>query len=332
MVAKKINTRKLFITLGILVVLLAYFIIVELPRKPDEEEKDRIFQFVLADVNKFEIIKNDSIIEVERMINDWRISKPRVLSASKIDVDAYISDIKDLIIEKVVGENLPDLAVYGLDKPKLILNVFTGKGKNQKMYRLSIGNQNPDFSGFYAKLENDPRLVILENFTESIIDKDVFYFRDKDIFKVKVTDVKEIDLSLDKTRYRLQREEGPWRLTKPVIKTNLKEEQVTRILLPLSELKARKYYDGPLKVSLAQTSLLFPPITIRLKADRSYTLTVGNEVKNEGVYYAKWTDNDLIFSIDKMIIDDLKKNMVELTMIEKEDKTMPVSQTNGGKQ
>ncbi len=316
MVAKKVNPKKLLITLGIFMVLLTYFIIFELPRKTKEEEKKRIFHFVHADVNKFEIIKKDYMIEVERIGNNWRITKPRELPASKIDVDAFISDVRDLYIEKVIGKNLPDLSQYGLDAPKLVLKLWLGKGKKQQLLVLNVGNQNPDKSGYYSKLENNPEVVLLENFTESVIDKDLFYFRDKDVFKVKQNEIEEFKIALANELYNAKREKNIWKLLKPVSKTNLKEESINKILISLAELKIKKFYDEgeKKKINIANAGLISPDIKIEIidKSKKSYVLYIGKEVKNQNAYYAKKKGKDLIFSIDKYIINDLKKDLEKL--------------------
>lgn len=314
MATKKVNANRLIITLGIFVVLLSYFIIFELPRKEKEEEKKKIFHFVHADVNKFEITKKDSVIALERIGNKWRITKPRKLPASKLDVDAFISDVRDLYIEKIIGKNLPDLSLYGLDQPKLILKLWIGKGKKQQLLTLKVGNQNPDKSGYYSKLENSPEVVLLENFTESVIDKDLFYFRDKDVFKLKQNEIIKFKVAIAGEIYEAERKDNMWNLVKPISKPNLKDEDVNRVLLPVSDLKVKKFYDGDEKVSIALTGLISPDIKIDIidKSRNQYILYIGKEVKNEGAYYAKREGEDLIFSIDKYIINDLKKDLAKL--------------------
>jgi len=320
MATKKVSSKKLLITLGIFAVLLAYFIIFELPREEKEEEKKKIFHFVHADVNKFEITKKDSVIEVERIGNEWRITKPRKLPASKMDVDAFISDVRDLYIEKIIGKNLPDLSLYGLDKPKLILKLWLGKGKNQQMLTLKVGNQNPDKSGYYSKLENSPEVVLLENFTESVIDKELFYFRDKDVFKVKQNEIIKFKITLAGEIYEAERKDKIWNLVKPISKPDLKDEDVNKVLLPVSDLRVKKFYDGDEKVSIAKTGLISPDIKIEIidESKKQYILYVGKEVKNQSAYYAKREGEDLIFSIDKYIINDLKKDLAKLR--EREEK------------
>jgi len=331
MVEKTKYVKKILTLLLFFIILLLYFLIFELPRKEKEEEKQKIFHFVHSDVIKFELYKTNSVIEVERILNDWRINKPRELPASKMDVDSFLADVRDLKIEKVVGKNLPDLSIFGLALPRFQLKLYLKKEKGEEALVLKVGNQNPDKSGFYAKLENSPEVYILENFTESILDKDLHYFRDKDIFKIKESEVKIINITYSNENFEISKDEkNIWKLTRPVIKTNLKEEEVNKILIPILDLKSKKFYDECKKISLYEAGINSPFVKIYLtdKKLNKYGILVGKEDKENYGYYAKKIDSEIIFTIDKYIINDMKDILANLKKVEENNSSTNTSVSN----
>jgi len=314
MATKKVNKKNVFIMLGLFVLLLAYFLIFEANRKPEEKSKNYIFHFIQANVNQFEITTAKKVIAVERLANKWRITKPRELDASKMDVDAFLSDVKSLYIQKVIGKNLPNLEEYGLSAPKIVLKLWLGSGNKKEMLTLKVGNQNLDKSGYYAKLENSPEVLLLENFTESILDKDLFYFRDKDLCKIKANDIYGIKVKLNNENYELARKENKWNLLQPISKTNLTDEEINQIITPVADLRIKNFYDEDNKIDVSDTGLISPDITIDIfdKNKKSVKLFVGKETKDKDGYYVKRDGSEVVVSIDKKIVDDLKSNLTKL--------------------
>ncbi len=313
MAKKKISRKKLFILLGIFIALLAYVLIFETGEK--EEKKNPLFEFVIAEVNKFEITREKEIIEVGRKGNTWEIIKPVNLPASREDVDAFLSDVKDLEYERVIGKNLPDLKPYGLDKPKITFKIWTGSGKNQKLYTLLIGNQNPAKTGFYVKFKNRPELLLAENYTESVFSKELYYFRDKDIFKITATDIKEFEIVTRTNVYKCIKKEENWFLEKPVTNSSVKEGDVMQILTSIVDLKVRKFFDIKNKVNIIETGLLSPAIKIKLRekdTNKLYQLNIGREIKEDYTYYAKLEGDKKIISVDKYTVEDILKNLEKL--------------------
>ena len=323
MATKKINKKNLYIALGAFVLLLAYVIIFGTEQTSNEKKKKKkLFNYVIADVSKFEIQRPDSVITVEREGNNWFITKPRQLPASSSDVESYLIDVKDLSIERELGKDIADLSPYGLDNPKYVLKIWLGTGKDAKLLTLKIGNQNPDKSGFYAKLENRPSLFLLETLAETTIDKQLFYFRNKDIFKVDVNNINEIIVKNDKYEYKLEKVDGNWQMKSPVVSSNIKEADSTKILTTISDLKVKSYYDGKNKVSLVDAAVLNPSVKIVLidNNKKEYVLNIGTEVKNKSEYYGRRDDEDLIFGVDKYTIDNLQKDLLNLKKNIEEEK------------
>ena len=300
--AKMIN-RKIVIFTILFGILLVYFLVFEKRIKKKESKKNNIFQYVIADVKKFTIEKHDETIEVERILNDWIIKKPGGLPGSKIDIDSYLSDIKDLQKIKVIGKNITNIKPFGLNKPKIIYKIWI----SDQLLTLKLGNQNPDHSGHYAKFENQPEVLLLEPVAESTIDKELFYFRNKEIFSMNAEDAKSCLIKVDKKKYHFKYRDEKWIMELPVKFENLQEIDIRNLIGKIIDINIKKSFDNDKKNSIVSTGLISPDKNIKMidNENKITILNIGKEIKDELQYYAKLDNKSLIFAVDKNIIDDV---------------------------
>jgi len=302
MAQTKINIKPIIFTF-LFILLLVYFLVFEKKIEEKDKRKNNIFTYVIADVKKFAVEKKGNLIEVERILNNWRINKPRELPGSKTDIDSYLQDVRDLQKLKTITEEPKDLKIYGLHTPKIIFKVWT----TDKLLVLNIGDQNPDQSAYYAQFEDQSEVFLLELITESTIDKDLYYFRNKEIFTLSVDDVKECLIKSDKKRYVLKKENDIWKMEKPVVFDNPQEIDIKNLIGEIIDINIQKFYDNRKEINLANTSLLSPLKIIKIidNQNKIYILYIGKEIKDEVEYYAKLHNNKMIFAVDKNIVDNI---------------------------
>ncbi len=329
MAQTKVIYKKIIIFTAIFAVLLTYFLVFERKIEKKQAGKNNIFKYVIADVKKFAIEKQDKKIEVERRRNDWIIKEPFELPGSKTDVDSYLNDVSSLQKQKVIGENLTNLSPYGLDKPKIIFKVWI----SNKLLILKLGNQNPDHSGYYAKFENQPEVLLIEPVAESTIDKELFYFRNKELFSLNVDDLISCEVNFNNKDYLLKYIDDKWVMELPVKFDSPQEIDIKNLIGQIIDINIKKFFDNDMKISVANAGLISPLKIIKMidKENKVYILNIGKEIKDEFQYYAKMEDiRNLIFAVDKDIIDDViqdvqkieeeKKNLEEEKRQEEEEK------------
>ncbi len=311
MAKKKVNVKNIYIALGFIVVLGGYLLFFDNSIEESKKNKNKLFKYTLADVSKFEIQKADSVISLKRDKNDWKIIKPRQLQASKSDVEIYLQDVKDLEIKKKLGTDVPDLKPYGLDAPKFVFKVWLG---NNKLLTLNVGNQNPDKSGYYAKFENRPDLFLLDIIAESTIDKDLMYFRYKDIIDADINKIEKFTISVNNENYIFTKKDNQWNIVSPVEWSDLSDSDSVRFLTTVKDLKVKTYYDDSNKVSVSDAGLLNPQVKIVLTdtEKHEYSISIGKEVKDKSEYYARKDDEILVFGVDKYTVDNLQKDLTKL--------------------
>jgi hypothetical protein len=86
------------------------------------------------------------------------------------------STFASLNADRLIEEKTADLGQYGLVKPSIEVTVTQKDGKNRE---LLIGDEVPTSSGFYAKLEDDPRVFTIATYTKTSLDKSANDLRDK---------------------------------------------------------------------------------------------------------------------------------------------------------
>ena len=316
--AKMIN-KKIIIFSILFILLLVYFLIFEKKIEEKEIAKNNLFKYVIADVKKFTIEKSNKIIEVERVLNNWIIKKPAQIPGSKVDIDSYLQDARDLQKDKVIGKNMTNLKPYGRDAPKVIFKVHAA----DELLVLKLGDMNPDQSGYYAKIENQPEVRILETVAESTLDKELFYFRDKDIFKLNIEDIKECSIVDNGKKYLLKIKDDAWVMEMP-IKFEGPEPGAIDIkdaAGSILDISIKKFFDLDNRVPDAKTGLGASKRVIKVidNKNKIIILNIGKEIKDSIQYYARKSNEGMVFAIDKNTYDNV---IADLNTIVEEKKKL----------
>ncbi|MBU1076666.1 MAG: DUF4340 domain-containing protein [Spirochaetes bacterium] len=313
MAETKIKDKKLIYLTVLFIVLLVYYLIFEKKIQKRESAKNNLFSYVIADINNFEIIKNDKVLSVSRILNKWKITSERTkeFEASKMDIDSYLSDVKQIQRLKVINENTTNLGSFGLTSPKLSFKaVISGKPRI-----FHLGNKNPDNSGYYAKFADRNEIFLVDPAAESTIDKELYYFRDKSIFTYAPSDIRLFSFKDHNIEYILEYKDGKWGMSSPVVYSEADEQQIKNILNSVIDITIKNFFDGKRSVSTADAGMLSSDLAIKLIDNKNETiiLKIGKNVKDaEDQYYAGSSNRDMVISVDKAIIDDIHINLKKL--------------------
>lgn len=87
------------------------------------------------------------------------------LPTDETDVKSVFSNLAVIDAAKVVSETPGDLEEYGLAQPQTTAEVFLNDGSS---YTLRIGNESPLGDGYYAMLDGDSRLFLLNSVTYEV--------------------------------------------------------------------------------------------------------------------------------------------------------------------
>jgi hypothetical protein len=141
----------------------------------------------------------------------WEITAPKPLGADQDAVSSVVSTLSSLNSERLVEEKAGDLNQYGLAQPALEVDIAS-KDKPQK---LLIGDDTPAGNATFAKLEGDPRVFTLANYTKTSIDKSANDLRDKRLLTVDFDKVSQVEVITNKQDLEFGRNKQEWQIIKP---------------------------------------------------------------------------------------------------------------------
>ncbi|MCJ7486883.1 MAG: DUF4340 domain-containing protein, partial [Candidatus Aminicenantes bacterium] len=123
-----------------------------------EEKASTLISIDSADVRKASLVRDGETLAFERdEAGPWRLTSPLQAAADDAEVTSFVGSLAFLRIERVVEKEAKDLAAYEI--PKIEIS-FWVKGEDAPV-RLLVGMENPLDKTFFAKREDDPRVVLL---------------------------------------------------------------------------------------------------------------------------------------------------------------------------
>ena len=162
------------------------------PATTDAASNPKILAVPEAQISKVEIKKTGADTTViERKAGKWELTAPKPLAADQDAMTSMASTLASLNGDRVIEEKAADLSQYGLAKPSIEVTVTQKDGKNKQ---LLIGDEVPTGSGFYAKLEGDPRVVTIASFTKTNLDKSEKDLRDKRLLRFNSDKIARLEL------------------------------------------------------------------------------------------------------------------------------------------
>ncbi|NQT80731.1 MAG: DUF4340 domain-containing protein [Candidatus Aminicenantes bacterium] len=293
----------------ILIILLAFVFIFEPKDEGENEKEGKLVALSSEDVQKITLQREDKTISFEKTEKDeWLITQPLEAKADKYEVDRLVSDFSDLRIERVVEEEPEELKKYEIPQKEISLWL---KDKN-KPVKILIGMENPLDKTFFAKRDDETRVVLISSQLKDLMEKSLFDFRQKDIFRFETDEVKSVKLKAKKIRWEATKKEKEWFLEKPV-KSLVNTSKIDNLLTSLSNLKAKEFVsekknkDEKKKYNLENPDYkitLFMPL-----ANHEVTFSL---LKEEEKLYATTSLSPKIVEVEDALLSDLEKEAEEL--------------------
>ncbi|MCD6521150.1 DUF4340 domain-containing protein [Candidatus Calescamantes bacterium] len=275
----------------------------------------RIVKFEVDEVKKLALAYPENKIVIEKKDDKWEITSPLKTDGDKWNIEDFLRDLKNLKAKEFIEDDAKDLSKYGLDNPPIKIELWLGKDMAYK--GVNFGKTEEDI--VYACRAGLNTVYGLDKDKAEKLRKDLFYFRNKVMLSFSFEDVKGLVLSWDKFNMEFEKKEEKWIMKKPEEKET-KEGEVENILWTVKELEASSFEAEEAK-DLKPYGLDKPQLTLTLKLkDGEKTLYIGKEIKkdDEERVYAKVKDKPQIFTVQKYVLDDLKKKPEDF--LEKEEK------------
>ncbi len=312
--------RSTWILLGLAVaVLLGYFLFDNFQqlRQQQQAERARLFHFAPDTIARIEIRQQQEGEPEEILLertpeaeegSRWRIRQPIQSAALDFPVEQLLNTFSRLT-PQITLEGATDLAAFGLDQPRHQIALFPQEGDP---YRLDIGNDNFDGSGFYARPAGG-EVVLLASSQKGSLLPSLLALRDKTLLSFDRAAAKSLQVQLAEAEpevVRLQRQEDTWQIVEPKV-LPADDLNVDRLLNTLSRLQAVEF-PAETKADLAPYGLEKPSaqLTVELKDGKTLSVALGSE--KEGQVYVITSEHPAVAALLTSTADILRSDFEEL--------------------
>jgi len=220
------------------IVLLAFMLFID--RKPADKTaapEEKLVTLASADIQKISLKRGAETLTFKKDDkNDWMIAEPMDVKADNSEVNLLADAFADLRIERVVEKEGGDPKKYQI--PQKEVSIWT-KGQTAPV-KVLVGMENPLDKSLFAQKDGDKRIVLLPSTLSTSLDKSLFDYRQKDVFKLETGDVTGIKLQAKDVSWEAAKKDDEWMFQAP-FKALAKETKITALLDALSTLKAKEF-------------------------------------------------------------------------------------------
>ena len=303
--------KTIFLFLAFVVLLAFVLLFEEFKGGEKESDEDKLVSLSSDDVQKIMLKRNGEIITFQKTVNGdegWVITEPIEAKADKYEVDRLADNFSDLRIERVVEEEPDDVEKYEIPKKEITLWLKD----REKPVKILVGAENPLDNTLFAKREDETRVVLIPSYLKDTMEKSLFEFRQKDIFRFETVDVKSMTLRAKEIQWEAEKKEEEWFFEKPV-KALAIENKISGIIDSLSGLIAKEFIsEEKQKEDLEKFGLDKPDYEIALSIPvKSQELTFSLHKKDEKLY-ATTSLSSKIIETEAVILSELEEEVLEL--------------------
>lgn len=292
--------------------LVVVFLFEEFKGKEGEYGEDKLVALSSDEVQKITLKRGDEIITFEKSQGEekeeWIFTEPFDAKADKYETDQLAENFSNLRIERVVEEEPDDLGKYEIPQKEIIL-WFKNR---EKPIKILIGSENSIDSTFFAKREDETRVVLIPSHLKSLMEKSLFEFRQKEIFRFEADFVRRIALRAKEIQWEAEKKEQEWIFNKPV-EALAKENKITGILNSLAGLKAKEFISEDKKKEDVEKFGFDRPdyeITLTMPLEnKEFTFFLH---KKEDKLYATSSLSPKIIEVEGSLLSELEEEVGEL--------------------
>ncbi|RJP59840.1 MAG: DUF4340 domain-containing protein [Deltaproteobacteria bacterium] len=310
------NLKKLGVLAVILILLGLYFYFYEVPvereRKEAKENDKKAIVFKPEAVEELRLKIEGKTVLFSKDKGQWMIKEPIVAKGEDETIGKALNSLAKAEIERTVNESPVSLVEYGLDKPSIEITI---KEKNKPpLETILLGNKNPTDYYVYTKREKSKAVMLTSSGLKEQLNQEIYYYRDKTVIDFKVEDIKNLRLKYEDKKADLRLDDKKdWQIVKP-IKAKADGGSIRRLLYSLKNSRIKGFVEETSK-DLKRYGLDSPEMEIVFFSDKNHpakSLLIGERVKGEKDFYAKWEDAKNVFLLPESSLKDYPKTEFDL--------------------
>ena len=298
---------KTIILLAAFIALLAFVVIFESKGHKAEERRakeEKLVDLAASDIQRMELKNGAEVLAFKKDDKgEWLITGPLQAKADGSEVNSLADNFASLKFERVVEAEPKDLKAYEIPGRELSL---WAKGA-EKPVRLLFGMENPIDKTLFAQREGEKRVVLLAGFLKTSLEKKLFDFRDKTVFKLDTTGVGAIKVKSKAASWEAVKKDESWELGEPV-KALAGKSKVEALIEALSGLRAKEFVsESRTEGDIRKAGLDKPDYEVSLMMPGSNAQAVFAIRKDGDKVYASDSLVDKIVLVESSILAELDK-------------------------
>jgi muconolactone delta-isomerase len=294
--------RSFLALLVILIGLGGYLYFVESERTPDAaDDRDLAFELEAEQIDALRIRSSSGEqTALERTGDAWQVVEPLSAPADPSEVSSLTSSLATLRVQRAL-DDIADFAEFGLAEPRIVVQ-FNAGGQER---RLALGLKTPPGSDIYARVDEEPRVILVPVYLESTFDRGTFDLRDKSIVRSPREAVNAIGITSRGRTTELVRADGEWRITQPV-SAAADYGEVNGLVSRLMSAQMRAIEEAPREPGAY--GLDRPAASVRTgSADAPVVLHLGRGAGDDAVY-GMVEGRPEIFTVDATLLEALQRD------------------------
>ena len=152
--------NKLYISIGLLLVLVLFYIINVNQQKNYQSTSNQIFNFNKEQVNRFLIKSESTTIEIQKVDTSWVISNNDSLTLKENVLNTFFDKIFSLESETMMTKNPEKWSKYNIDDV-LGTHLIFYSTNNDVLGTFIFGKSSSDFSRCYIRFNDKPEVFLV---------------------------------------------------------------------------------------------------------------------------------------------------------------------------
>lgn len=307
------KNKNSIITLIVILILITAFVFVFLDLKKSNSTviSSSDIPLVAVDKNNISEIQFKSDAESYKIINNdgvWRFEDNPNLPIIQSKADGIAYDVSTIFAKEKIEKSAQNVEMYGLDKCVADVNVTLGDGSG---YKIHIGNKLSDGNGFYARVNDDKDIYVIDigkgqNFKikhSELIDYSIGIRSRDNIVSITLTNKSGEQLVFEKDDTKSGN--SAWLMVYPTRWVVSASEMESLIMYPLISLRADEYivddefnYDSFISENKSCVGLKYSDDTTKFFRIASDADDKNAIIYSDGMYYPASAKTKLSFITD----------------------------------
>jgi len=300
--------KPFYLLLGILLIfMIIYFILIQKEKKTFSPGKvENFLELDSAQVNRVEFGKFDTKLVFQKTNQRWYIVEPDSYRANNDAIGQLLSMASHLEVGEVISSNQEKQFLFQVDS--LIgtrLNFFAGVNL---LASLVIGKMSADYLHSYLRKANSDDVYLAKGDFTQLANRKIDEWRDQGIFTFDPKQVKEIELSQGKEKFKLTKEDTFWQLSQsPYQKSSVADSKKAEdYIRTLANMKADEFARKP---QIEELNFKKPQFVLKLTFldGHEEKLFVTRRHKEDNRYFVKTTQDKSVYVLYKYNFNNLAK-------------------------